>query len=123
MATWKITPKFKKSIVERNYWTTTDKSIVNEVCWRSGEFTIETEGDDPPVIDEDTNLFDYDLDDWSTDDGCWEDNAFTGFTEEEEEEMEEFLSENSIFDLDEKGWVCDETELYITCEVDIERVE
>jgi hypothetical protein len=124
MAIWKITPKYKKSVIERGLWITEGKTIVNEIGWRRGEFIVETEGDEVPEIDMNTNLFfadNFEVIDWSTEDGCWEDNEFIGFTEEEQEEMEEFLSENSLFDLEEDGWTCDETEVYITCEVDIEK--
>jgi hypothetical protein len=123
MATWKVTPKYKKSIVEKNFWVNGDKTIINEIGWRWGEFTIVTEDDEPPVIDTETNLFDYEMPDWSTDDGCWEDNEYIGFTDDEQEEIEEFLTENSTFDLESEGWHCDETEVYITCEVDIEKVD
>ena len=123
MATWKVTPKYKKSILEKAFWTKDGKTLVNEIGWRWGEIIIETEDEEMPEIDEDTNLFDYEVTDWSTDDGCWEDNEYIGFTEEEQENMEEFLTENSTFDLETEGWYCEETELYITCEVDIERVD
>ena len=66
MALWKVRPSWKKSLVERQYWTREDGPyIVNEMCWRTGEFIIETEDDEPPVIDEDTNLFDL-TDHWET---------------------------------------------------------
>jgi hypothetical protein len=123
MATWKITPKYKKSVVEKGFWSKGDKTIINEIGWRWGEVVIETEDDVMPVITEDTNLFDYEVVEFSSDDGCWEDNEYIGFTDEEQENMEEFLTESSLFDLEEDGWFCDETELYFTCEVDIERIE
>jgi hypothetical protein len=123
MAMWKITPKYKKSVVEKSFWTKGDKTIINEIGWRWGEVVIETEDDEIPDIDEDTNLFDFEIVDFSSDDGCWEDNEYIGFTDEEQETMEEFLTENSTFDLESEGWVPVETELYMTCEVDIERVD
>jgi hypothetical protein len=122
MAMWKITPKYKKSVVEKGFWTKGDRTIINEIGWRWGEVVIETEDDEIPEIDEDTNLFDFEIVDFSTDDGCWEDNEYIGFTDEEQEVMEEFLTENSTFDLESEGWVPVESELYMTCEVDIERI-
>jgi hypothetical protein len=122
MAMWKITPKYKKSVVEKSFWSKGDKTIINEIGWRWGEVVIETEDDEMPEIDEDTNLFDFEIVDFSSDDGCWEDNEYIGFTDEEQETMEEFLTENSTFDLESEGWVSVESELYMTCEVDIERI-
>jgi hypothetical protein len=122
MAMWKITPKYKKSVVEKSFWSKGDKTIINEIGWRWGEVVIETEDDEMPEIDEDTNLFDFEIVDFSSDDGCWEDNEYIGFTDEEQETMEDFLTENSTFDLESEGWVSVESELYMTCEVDIERI-
>ncbi len=125
MAIWKVEPTNKKSVVERAYWTKDDKTIINEIGWRWGEFNIQTEGDDPPVINEDTNLFDSDFEvvDFSTDDGCWEENEFEGeWTDDEQEEMEERLGEEiSVYDLENEGWVCETSELFITCDVEITR--
>ena len=127
MATWKVEPKWKKSVVERAFWVKDGKTIINEIGWRWGEFTIDTEGDDPPEIDEDTDLFaaDFEVVDFSTTDGCWEENELEGdWSEEEQEEMEERLNgEISVYELEEEGWICHETELYITCEVEITKVE
>ena len=128
MALWKVTPDWKKSIVERSFWVNTNDTsqrVVQEIGWRWGEFIVATETDEPPEIDEDTDLFcdDFELQDWSTDDGCWEETDIMGLEEDAEEELQEFLSENSIFDLEERGWTCDESEMYITCTVTIEKIE
>ena len=127
MATWKITPNWKKSTVEIQTWMKDDKKIIYEVGWRWGEFYVTTEGDEPPEIDEDTDILnsgEFEVNDWSTDDGCWDDYEYENMSEEEIEEINEFFEEgNSVFDLEEIGWYCDETSIYITCDVDIERVE
>lgn len=130
MALWKVAPTWKKSIVERATWMdeSRKKFIINEIGWRWGEFTIQTEGDDPPIIDEDTDLFaaDFEVVDFSTNDGCWEDNDYEGeWTDEEKEAMEERLSggEIAVYELEEEGWLNEECELYITCEVEITKVE
>lgn len=123
MATWKVEPALKKSVVERAYWTKDGKTIINEIGWRWGEFTIETEDDNPPEINEDTDLFnsDFEVVDFSTTDGCWEENEFEGdWTDDEQEEMEDRLDgEISIYDLESEGWVCNTSELFITCDVEI----
>lgn len=126
MTTWKVEPTLKKSVVERVYWTKGNKTIINELGWRWGEFIIETEGDDPPVIDEDTDLFDSDFEvaDFSTSDGCWEENEFIGdWTDDEQEEMEERLNEEiSVYELENEGWICETSEMFITCDVEIKKV-
>ena len=124
MAIWKVTPSWKKSLIEKQYWTREDGPyIVNEMCWRTGEFIIETEGDEPPVIDEDTNLFDL-TDHWETSDCCSEEVDYDELDEESEEEVRTFLEENSIYDLEETGkWSLDECEMFMQCEPIIERIE
>lgn len=130
MATWKIEPTVKKSVVESNIWYNADssKSITTTTGWRWGEFTVETEGDDPPEIGEDTDLLcsdDFEMIDFSTDDGCWEEREFDGeWTDEEREEMEERLDGDiSVYDLEDEGWYCDTSEMFIQCEVEITKVE
>ncbi len=125
MALWKVTPNWKKSCIERQYFTKGDKTIVQEIGWRWGEFFIETEDDIPPELEEGVDIFscDYELQDWSTDDGCWEEYEYTGFTEEEQEEMQEWLEENSAYELEEDGWTPVEGEMFIQCEMTIEKVE
>jgi hypothetical protein len=125
MALWKIEPTWKKSLAERMYYHKDDKTIMVETGWRWGEFTCETEDDNPPVIEEGADLYScgYDVEMQYCDDGCWEEREFDGFTEKEEEEMNEWLDENSYLDLEEEGWSFGDTEMIITCEPLIERVE
>ena len=126
MALWKVEPTYKKSCIERETWHKDGQSITMETGWRWGEFIIETEGDEPPVIAENTDLFNchYEVVDWSTDDGCWCDYEYTGMTEEEIVAKQEWFDEgNSLWDLESDGWSQDDTEMNITCEVTIERVE
>lgn len=130
MALWKIEPQFKKSIIDRNYWSNDlGQNIVHETGWRWGEFFIVTEDDNPPDLPADGN-FDildcgYELQDFSTDDGCWEDYEYDGFIEEEQQIMESWIEENSIFDLEneEGGWTCNESQMFINCPITIEKVE
>lgn len=129
MALWKITPTWKKSIVEVQEWVKpgSDDVITHEIGWRTGEFFVETEGDDPPPIEEGIDMFDLPdgctCDDWSTDDGCWEETDIQIDDSDEYEQVEEFLSENSIYDLEEKDWVLSDSYMYINCELNIERVD
>lgn len=125
MATWKVTPTWKKSVIERQTWTKTGVPgyITHEIGWRWGEFFIETEDDKQPELEAGVNIFDYSPDDWSTDDGCWEETDVDISNEEERERLEEFVQDNSIFDLEEEGWVMEECEMIIDCDMNIERVE
>jgi hypothetical protein len=124
MATWKIEPTWKKSLREVMYFRKDDKEIVCETGWRWGEFTCETEDDNPPVIEEGVDLYSqgYDIEMQECTDGCWVEYEFTGFTEEEEETMREWLDENSFFDLEEDGWMHIETEMILDCEPSIELI-
>ena len=125
MTTWKIEPSWKKSLRERIHFHKNDKTIIVETGWRWGAFYCETEDDNPPIITEGADLFDcgYDVELDYCDDGCWTEYEFNGFTEEEQEEMEEWLSENSFFDLEEDGWVSGDTEMIMSCEPSIEMIE
>lgn len=127
MARWRITPTWKKSIREVQEWTKPGESgyITHEIGWRWGEFFIDTEDDNPPNIEEGVDMFDcgYDCDDWSTDDGCWEETEVDVPDDDERERLEEFVSENSIFDLEEEGWVMSDSYMYIECDLNIEKVE
>jgi hypothetical protein len=124
MASWKIEPTFKKSLIERLHYTKGDKEIIVETGWRWGQFTCETEDDEPPLIEEGDDLYDsgYDIILEYTDDGCWEEVTFKGFTEEEEEEMREWLYDNSAFELENDGWNNDTNEMIMNCEASIELI-
>jgi hypothetical protein len=125
MARWKIEPTWKKSLIEKQHFTKEGKTIIVETGWRWGEFYCETEDDTPPVIEEGADLFScgYDVEMDYTDDGCWEDYEFFGFTEEEEEEIQEWLNENSFLDLMDEGWELSDGEMFITCDPSIEKVD
>ena len=127
MVTWKITPTWKKSVIERQTWVKDGVAgyISHEIGWRFGEFFIETEDDTPPPLEEGVNMFDcgYECDDWSTNDGCWEESDVDIADDTERERLEEFLSDNSIFDLEEEGWSMEECSMNIECELNIEKVK
>ena len=125
MALWKITTDWKKSTIERQYWSKPGLPgyICHEIGWRWGEFFIES--DEKPDLEPGVDMFScgYDCDDWSTDDGCWEETEIDLADEEERAKIEEFLEENSIYDLEEEGWVMDECEMIIDCDLSIEEVK
>ena len=125
MTTWKIEPTYKKSIIERIHYCRDGKEIIEETGWRWGEFTCETEDDNPPVINEGDDLYScgYDVEMQYCDDGCWTEYEFVGFTDDEEEEMQAWLEENSFFELEEDGWISGDTEMIMNCDAAIERID
>ena len=129
MTTWRVTPTWKKSVVEVQEWTKPGEPgyISHEIGWRWGEFFVETLDDNPPPIEEGVDMFNLPegctCDDWSTDDGCWEESDIDVGDEVLREEIEEFLEENSIYDLEEQGWIMSDSYMYINCELNIEKVE
>ena len=126
MATWKIEPTYKKSLVEVETYTKDGKSIEYETGWRWGTFYCDTEDDNPPNIVEGDDLYDcgYDVELEGTFDGCWGEYRFSdNITDEEREELEAFLEDNSVWDLEELGWVSGDTQMFIQCEPEITRVD
>ena len=125
MATWSVKPTYKKSIVERNYLVKDGQTFMVETGWRWGEFTVYTDDDNPPNIEADVDIYDcgYESELVETNDGCWEDYDYDDVDDETREWLEEFFDEgNSWLDLEEHGWVQDECEMIITCDMEITRV-
>jgi hypothetical protein len=125
MATWSVKPTMKKSIIERQFWHKDGETFICETGWRGGEFLVETEDDNPPDIDAGVDIYScgYESELVETFDGCWEDYDFDGCNDETREFIEEFLIDNSVYDLEEEGWNCGDTEMIIDCELDITKVE
>lgn len=126
MAVWSLEPTMKKSLVERTYWRN-DKGeqLVHDIGWRWGKFTVYTEDNVKPEIKDGDNLWDcgYDVEMEEMTDGCWEEYDYDDVSPETQEWLEEFLDENSTFDLEEHGWHHADTECWITCEPEIELLE
>ena len=126
MATWSVRPEWKKSIIERNYLSKGDNRVMIETGWRWGEFTVETEDDNPPNIEAGVDIYDcgYESELVETSDGCWEEHDMDECDEETQEWLEEFFEEgNSWLDLEENGWSQDECEMIIDCDLIIERLD
>jgi hypothetical protein len=125
MATWSVKPTWKKSIIERNYLSKGDNTIMIETGWRWGEFTVETDDDNPPNIEAGVNIYDcgYESELVETNDGCWEEHDFDECDAETTEWLEEFFEENSWMDLEEYDWIQTETECIIDCDPEFELLE
>jgi hypothetical protein len=126
MAMWSIKPSWKKSIIERNYFSKDGNTVMVETGWRWGEFTCETEGDSEPDITSGTDLYscDYEVEMVELNDGCWEEHDFDDCDEETTEWLENFFEEgNSYLDLEEHGWTMDECEMILDCDPEFEKLE
>ena len=127
MAVWSIKPSWKKSIIERQYWSKEGVAgyIMHEIGWRWGEFTCVTEDDNPPDLQSGVDLFscDYEVEMVELIDGCWEETEYDLADSEEAEKAELFLEENSVYDLEEEGWVMDDCEMILDCDPEIEKLE
>jgi len=125
MATWSVKPTWKKSIIERQHMTKDGNELIIETGWRWGEFHVYTDDDNPPDIESGVDIYncDYETELVETSDGCWEEHNFDDCDEETTEWLEEFFDEgNSYFDLEEHGWVFDDCEMIIDCDLEITRI-
>lgn len=123
--TWKVTPQWKKSIIEKTYWTKGPDTIIQVTGWRSGEFHVFTNGENPPDIEAGVDIYNcgYESELVEIYDACWEELDFDDCVDRVRELVEEFLDEgNSVFDLEEQGWVCNDTQMIIDCDLIIEKV-
>lgn len=125
MAKWKVEPTWKKSVIERNYITKDGNTVMVETGWRWGEFLVYTDDDNPPNIESGVDIYncEYETELLETWDGCWEEIDYDDCDEEAEEWLQEFFDEgNSWLDLEEHGWVQDECEMIIDCDLKITRI-
>ena len=124
--TWTLYAKYKKSTVEREEFTKDGESVVVETGWRSGSFTITTEGDDPPAYDvkneDGVEIYGYypdgveSVDLNETWDGCWQDVEWPdSVSEEEQERLQERFDEEGYYSVlvDEEGWDQGDTEMWL----------
>lgn len=125
MAVWSVKPQWKKSIIERQEWIKDGQRFIYETGWRWGEFHVYTDDDNPPELSPGVDIYDcgYDTELVECTDGCWDECDFDECDDETREFLEEFLEENSVFDLEEHGWYNGDTEMIIDCEMDIEMIE
>jgi hypothetical protein len=126
MATWSVKPTWKKSIIERNYFVKDGEMVMIETGWRWGEFHVHTEDDKPPNIEAGVDIYncDYESELVETEDGCWEEHDYDECSDETREWLENFFEEgNSWYDLEEHGWIQNDCEMIIDCDLEITKVE
>jgi hypothetical protein len=125
---WKITPKTKKSILDKTYWVKGDMRICQEVGWRWGDFFVEPMSgvtieeylsgkDDEIILHEE-----FDVVDFSTEDGCWEEYTYSeDMSDDDIESIEQFLEDGG--DLSDDGWEIVDSEVIIQGDIEIEEVD
>jgi hypothetical protein len=141
MTIWTVKTYHKKNVQEVEHWVQREGkgrlTVTNGFRW--GEWTVETSDDNPPEFEFDyvpggdgkkdsINMLDCEYNNIESaelvsmdDGGCWYDIEFEGVSEEEEEELQEFIDENSVYDLEDRedSWYNDETEWWIWGPIEI----
>jgi hypothetical protein len=142
MAIWTVSTHYKKSCQEVEHWVRSEGEgkITVTNGFRYGEWTVETSDDNPPEFEftevpggdgrkDSINMLDCEINNIESvelvemfDGGCWYDIDVTELDEEAQAEIEDFIEENSIYDLedrDEDSWYNDETEWWIWGPIEI----
>lgn len=124
MATWNLSPQYKKSAVEKMFFYRDGKCIIIEQGFRWANFTVKS--DERPLTDEELKNEDgYELGCIDNDecwemqdmtDGCWLDITARddNVTDEELAEFEAAWEEDSYEGVESLGWSNDDTEYYYT---------
>ena len=135
MATWTVKTHYKKSCEQHEHYVQREGNgrILVTDGFRFAEFTVETSDDNFPQFEfievpggngkkdsldmyslEGNNIESSELIEMF-DGGCWGDTEIEGIDDEDEvEELEEFISENGAYALEDEGdWYLEDTEVYI----------
>jgi hypothetical protein len=122
MATWKLSPQYKKSAVEKMFFYKDGKCITIEQGFRWATFSVQS--DERPLTDDELKNEDgYELsfiendeswEMWDMTDGCWLDieAARDNTTEEDVAEFEAAWEQDSYEGVEAIGWSQDDTEYY-----------
>lgn len=121
MARWNLSPQYKKSAVERQYWYKDGKTIIREEGFRWANFKVDSV--EKPLTEEELKNEDgYELgcidndecwEMWDMMDGCWADlEKGRDCTDEDLEEFETAWDEDGYCGVEEAGWSNDETEYW-----------
>ena len=140
MATWKVSTANKKSVEEHEFWEKDGMAIRRISGFRWGTWYVTTTDDNAPEFDKnagpfhsDSNCIDMnnsygnnidnvELD--SLDDGWYGDTIWPDdMPEEERERLEELWEEDYYEGWESEGWIQTETECWVYCDLNIEKVE
>jgi hypothetical protein len=139
MAIWTVSTYYKKSCqeVETYHQREGDGKVTVVNGFRYGEWTVETTDENPPEFEfvevpdgdgrkDSIDMLDCEINNIESvelvemfDGGCWYDVDVTGLDEEAQAEIEDFLEENSPYDLEEEGWVQGDTHWWIWGPIEI----
>ena len=133
MATWKVSPLYKKSCEEHEHYVKDSLTIVRKTGYRGASFVVETSDNNPPEFEFDfvpggdgskdsidmyncevNNIESVELE--SMWDGCWEEVEYPeDMDEEEQERLQELIEEEGdIYQvLTDEGWNQDDTQAWI----------
>ena len=134
MANWKVSPYYKKSCEEHEYYTKDSMTIVRQTGFRGASFIVETSDNNPPEFEFDyvpggdgskdsidmydccvNNIENVELD--SMWDGCWEEIEYPeDMAEDEKERLQALIEkEGDVYDVleNQEGWTQSETEAWI----------
>lgn len=134
MAIWTVKTHYKKSCEQREFYVQREGTgrITVTDGFRWCEYTVETTDDNFPQFEftevpggdgkkdsldmnclSGSNIEGSELVEMF-DGGCWGDIEFKGLTLEQEEELEEFISEEGAYALEDDGeWYLDDTEVWV----------
>ena len=122
MATWNLSPQYKKSAVEKMFFYKDGQCITVEQGFRWANFKVES--DERPLTDDELKNEDgYELgcidndeswEMWDMSDGCWLDieKVSDSITDEEFAAFEAAWEEDGYSGVEELGWNNDDTEYY-----------
>jgi hypothetical protein len=132
MATWTVSPYYKKSIEEIEYFVKDGMKIVHRTGWRGGSWTVITSDDNPPEFEFDyvpggsddkdsidmNNCYGGNIEEVEmneTWDGCYDDTEWPDDIDEDEQAtIEEMMEEEGYYTaFEENGWTHDDTEMWI----------
>ena len=128
MATYRIETTEKKNVLEIEHWQKDGVTIKRLSGFRWGTGWINTEPgetlDIDPVNENGVNVYDYDFELDSLDDGWYGDWEFPDdMAEEERERLMELWDEESYSGFEEEGWSNEETECWFNGPLSIELTE
>ncbi len=131
MTWWKVSTTEKKCVFEHELWQKDDWVIRRITGFRWGTILVETEDDNPPVLDQDSGPsadavdmycteYNYELD--SLDDGWYGDVIWPDdMPEEERERLEEIWDEDWSAGWENEGWDQYDTECWFHGPLSIEK--
>lgn len=116
MATWSLSPQYKKSAIEKMFFYKDGKCITIEQGFRWATFKIESDVcpmSTAELKNDDGYELDGDWEMWDMIDGCWLDIQAEGDVPQDElEEFEISWEEDSYDGVESLGWSNDDTEYY-----------